>query len=182
MADLSDNPDPRSAYPTKSSASMKRFISRGPRDHLWAFLDLMDARPGLKKLLLIGLPMLAIAIGCGVWGYERWARTNAVRIARQWLEAGRLDRAGVAIKDAIENEPDMPESWKLASELAWKKGNKAASVEFARKSAEVSGYRDAEVLDWGDAALLADDDGQAREALGHMDPLSALNSGRALRL
>ncbi len=51
--------------------SLRQFIARSPREHLWAFLDHMDANPRLKRLLLIGLPVVALAVGSGVWGYGR---------------------------------------------------------------------------------------------------------------
>jgi tetratricopeptide (TPR) repeat protein len=156
-------------------------MARSPREHLWAFLDLLDARPALKKVLLIGLPVVAIAAGTGIWGYRRWARTNSVRIARQWLDVGRLDRAGDAVRDALSSEPGLPESWQLASELAWRKGNRPASVEYAKKAAVVSGYGSDEVLSWAEAAVLSDDADQAQEAEAYLDP-AARESPRALRL
>ncbi|HZZ19140.1 MAG TPA: hypothetical protein VFE25_07220 [Opitutaceae bacterium] len=174
--------DPKAAYPSESSASMKRFASRSARDHLWAFLDVMDEKPRLKRGLMLGVPILIIALGAGYWGYHRWARTNAVRIARQWLEAGRLDRASAAISDALENEPDLPASWGLASELAWRKGNKAASVDYARRAALVSRYGPDEVVAWAEAAILAGDEDKAREALSYLDPLAAKQLPRALRV
>jgi tetratricopeptide (TPR) repeat protein len=161
---------------------MKRFLARGGRDHLWAFLDLLDARPMLKKWLFFGIPTVVVAVGFGVWGYERWSRTNAIRIARQWLEADRLDRAGIAIRDALENEPELPASWRLASDLAWRKGNKAASVEYAKKAAIVSRYADDEVLAWAEASLLSDDDQQAAQAMGFLDPAASQSLARALRV
>jgi hypothetical protein len=156
-------------------------MARSPREHLWAFLDHLDERPGLKKALLIGLPAIVIAIGFGAWGYERWARTNSIRIARQWLDAGRLDQAGVAVQDALTTEPGLPASWRLASELAWKKGNRSASVEYAKKAAVVSGYKSDEVLAWAEASILSDDSEQAREAEAYLDS-AAKESPRALRL
>jgi hypothetical protein len=182
MSSIPDKPDPKAAYPTQSSASMKRFASRSARDHLWSFLDLMDEKPGLKKGLIFGIPTLVLVLGLGFWGYHNWARSNAVRIARQWLEAGRLDRASVAIEDAIENEPDLPATWTLASDLAWRKGNKAATIDYARRAAIVSRYSAGDVVSWAEAAVLAGDDDRAREAMSYLDPASARQLPRALRV
>jgi len=157
-------------------------VARDSREHFWALLDLLDARPALKKTLLIGVPAFAIAVGFGVWGYHHWARTNAIRIARQWLDADRLDRAGIAIQDALATEPGLPASWRLASELAWKRGNRAASVEFAKKAAEVGRYQADDVLAWAEASILSDDAEQAQEAETYLDPATARVSPRALRL
>lgn len=161
---------------------MGRLASRDAREHWWAVLDLLDARPVLRRALLVGLPALVIALGLGAWGYNHWARTNSVRIARQWLDANRLDRAGTAVADAIASEPGLPDSWRIASELAWKKGNWAASVEYARKAAVVGRYQTNDVLAWGEAAILSNDSGQALEAQSHLDPAAARASPRALRL
>lgn len=162
--------------------SFRTFIGRDARDHFWAFLDMLDARPALKRSLLVGIPVVVIAAGLGGWGYHRWARTNAIRIARQWLEAGRLDRAGPSIQEAMDTEPDLPASWSLASELAWRKGNRAASVAYARKAAEVGGYRPDDVLAWAEASVLSDDMAQAAEAMGRLDAATRSGSARALRL
>jgi predicted Zn-dependent protease len=157
-------------------------MARPAREHMWALLDSLDARPALKKALLIGLPALAVAAGLGTWGYEHWARSNAVRIAQQWLDAGRLDRAGIAIQDALRNEPDLPASWRLASELAWREGNAAASVDYAKKAAEVGRYQADYVLAWAEASILSGDIEQAQEAESYLDPATAQASPRALRL
>src|SRR5271154_5537651 len=110
--------DPHSSPPKGGARALRRFMARDSREHVWALLDSLEARPALRRALLIGLPALVVAIGLGVWGYERWARSNSVRIAQQWLDAGRLDRAGAAIQDALRDEPELPASWHLASELA----------------------------------------------------------------
>jgi hypothetical protein len=123
-----------------------------------------------------------MAAGFGVWGYRHWARSNATRIARQWLDAGRLDRAGIAVQNALATEPGQPAPWRLASELAWKKGNQAASVEYAKKAAVVSQYQADEVLAWAEASILSGDTAAALEAMGYLDPETARTSPRALRL
>jgi tetratricopeptide (TPR) repeat protein len=175
------SPDPEPPPPRRAFRSLRRIAARGPREQLWAFLDLLDARPALKRALLIGLPVIAIAAGLGAWGYRRWARHNSVRIARQWLDAGRLDRAGAAVRDALATEPGLPASWRLASELAWRKGNRAASVEYAKRAAAVSGYGTDEVLAWAEASVLSGDADEAEDAEAYLDP-SARQTPRALRL
>ena len=176
-----ESPDPQAPPPKKAPRQLTRLFTRDARDHLWAFLDLLDARPALKRLLLIGLPIFLVATGLGAWGYERWARTNSLRIARQWLDAGRLDRAAIAVRDALATEPALPASWRLASELAWRKGNRAAATDYAKKAALVSQYKSDDVLAWAEAAVLNDDIDQALEAESFLDPASQA-SARALRL
>ena len=101
MPSPSDSPDRQSLAPKGTARAIRQFFARDSRENLWALLDFLDARPALKKALLIGLPALVIAVGFGAWGYQHWARTNAVRIVRQWLDAGRLDQAGKAVQDAL---------------------------------------------------------------------------------
>jgi tetratricopeptide (TPR) repeat protein len=157
-------------------------MARDSREHLWAILDLLDERPVLRRFILIGIPLLAVAAGLGVWQYRHWARTNSLRIARQWLDAGRLDRAGTAVQEALASEPEMPASWSLASELAWRQGNRGDSASYAKRAAIVSQYKAPEVIAWGEASILADDIDQAKEAVLQLDPATALTSPRALRL
>jgi hypothetical protein len=182
MPTPTDPPDPRSLPPKKAARALGRFMARDSREHLWALLDVLDARPALKKGLLIGVPALVIALGFGVWGYQHWARTNAIRIARQWLDADRLDRAAIAIQDALATEPEMPASWRLASELAWKKGNREGSVAYAKKAAAVSRFQADDVIAWAEASILADDTEQAEEAESFLDQATARGSPRALRI
>jgi predicted Zn-dependent protease len=182
MSNPAEKPDPQSPPPKEGGHSLRKFMARDSREHLWALLDALDARPVLKRSLLIGLPALALAAGLGFWGYKHWARNNAIRIAQQWLDAGRLDRAGAAIQDALRNEPDLPASWRLASELAWREGNRTASVDYAKRAAEVGRYQADDVLAWAEAAILSDDTDQALEAESLLDPATAQTSPRALRL
>lgn len=177
-----DSRDPQPPLPKKVGRSLRRFITRDGREHLWAVLDHLDARPALKKTILVGLPAFAIAVGFGVWGYHHWARTNSLRIARQWLDAGRLDRAAIAVQDALATESGLPASWRLASELAWRKGNRLACVDYAKQAAVVGRYQSDDVLAWAEASILSDNVEQAQEAQTYLDPTTARSSPRALRL
>jgi predicted Zn-dependent protease len=161
--------------------SLRRFFSRDGREHLWTFLDALDARPRLKRSLYIGLPLLVIAAAAGAWGYHQWARSNSVRIARQWLDAGRLDRAGFAVQQALADQPDSPAPLRLASELAWRMGNRGAAADYAKKAAVAGRYDGADVLAWAEASILADDAEGAQEAEGFLDA-AARATPRALRL
>ena len=162
--------------------SLRRLFARGVRENLWAVLNALDARPALKRRLVIGIPVLVLAAGLGAFGYHRWTRENAIRIARQWLDANRLDRAAIAVQEAIAAEPESPAPWRLASELAWKRGNWEASVGYARKAASVGKDAPDDVLAWGEASILSGDVAQAREAIGALGEQGSRASARALRL
>ena len=177
-----ETPDPVPTGDGRAS-QVRQFMRRSTRENLWAFLDLMDARPALKKGLLIGVPAFLVLVGFGTWGYQRWTRTNSIHIARQWLDAGRLDRAAaIAVRDALATAPDVPAPWRLASELAWKKGNHGESVEYAQKAAAIGAYQTDDVLAWAEASILSDDVQQAKEAEAFLDPNAARESARAQRV
>jgi tetratricopeptide (TPR) repeat protein len=182
MPDPFDSSDPQRRSRGRISRLFNRVRSRDSRQHLWDFLDLLDERPALKRGLYIGVPVLVLAIAFGFWGYKNWEQRNAYGIARQWLDADRLDRAADAVQNALATEPDRPDSWRLASELAWKKGKRATSVEYAKKAAAVSHYQEDYVLAWAEAAILSDDASQAQEAERYLNPATAQESPRALRL
>jgi predicted Zn-dependent protease len=162
--------------------AFRGLFRRDGREHAWAILDLMDARPRLRRALVFGVPAALLALAAAVWGYEDWERANAVRIARQWLDADRLDRAADAVQDALAGSPNLPVSWRLASELAWRKGNRTQAIEYAKRAAAVGHDRPDDVLTWAETAVLAGDSQQAEEALGHLDADHRRESPRALRL
>jgi len=174
--------EPERRPPGRLARSLRRLAARDSREHLWAFLDHLDARPAMKRMILIGAPALAAAAVLAVWGYRSWAETNSIRIARQWLDAGRLDRAGIAVQQALATEPNLPASWRLASELAWRVGNRSASAEYAKRAAAVGRYGADDVLAWAEASLLADDTAQAEEAAALLGRTPARLVPRSLRL
>jgi tetratricopeptide (TPR) repeat protein len=182
MASSNHDSDPPFPAPRKGKGALRRLMAGDSRDHLWAVLDLFDARPALKRTLFIGLPILLVLLGAGAWEYQHWSRANALIIARQWLSAGRLDRAAGAVQEALSADPGVPESWRLASEFAWRKGNRAASLEYAKKAAVVGRYQEDDVLAWAEAAILGDDPDQAQEALDFLDASVAHDAPRALRV
>ncbi len=180
---MSTEPEnPKARAKAGAFASARRLAARGARENLWAVLNALDARPALRRRLLFGVPALVAAAVLCALGYHHWSRQNAVRIARQWLDANRLDRAAVAVQQAIASEPDSPPPWRLASELAWKRGNWEASVGYARKAAAAGHNQQDDVLAWGEAAVLSGDLAQAREALGVLDKAGDASTARALRL
>ena len=174
-----DSPDePR----RRQTGAVRRFFKTDARTHFWNLLDYFDEHRKLRLWLIIAIP-LAIALGAaGYWGYDRWEHVNSLKIARQWLEAGRFDRAPAAVQEAIAFAPDQPEPWRLASELAWRRGAKPASIEYAKKAATLSGYNEDYTLSWAEAAILGKKPGDAAQALTFLDPAAVNASARALRV
>jgi tetratricopeptide (TPR) repeat protein len=160
---------------------MRRWASRDAREIFWDGLDFLDQNPKLRRGLYVGVPLATLAIVAGFWGYAQWSRTHAIAIGRQWLAAGKLDRAEIAIKDALSAAPDAPESWQLAAALAWKRGMKAQAVDDLRKAAFLSHDLADAVIAWAEAAILADDSDEAGRALSLLAPGELSRSARAER-
>ena len=182
----SSSPDPSEPSAPESRWSLLRrayyrITHRGVRGHVWGVLDYFEERPALTRKVFIMIPLVLVLAGLGAWGYGRWSRMNTIRIGRQWLEAGRLDQAQAAVQDALTEDPGLPESWSLASAVAWRRGQKGPSVEYARKAASVGGYAPDLVLSWAEAALLAEEPEEVERAFGRLDQAFIASSSRALR-
>jgi len=61
-----------------------------------------------------------------------------VRIARGWMQAGRLDNAGPALRLALDRAASDPEAWSLASEYASRLGNLPQALEYARRASALA--------------------------------------------
>jgi tetratricopeptide (TPR) repeat protein len=152
------------------------------RDRWWRLLDLWEARRTLRRLVYGALAAVVAVIVVEVWIYPWWVRRNALSIARQWINAGRLDNAAEAVKDAMAAAPDRPEPWQLAAELAQLRGRKAEVVDDARQAAALGGGNPDLVLTWAAAALRADQFDEAHRALAKLPPAESAKSAFAQRL
>ncbi len=133
-------------------------------------------------MLAFGAALL-VAVGYGLGpGYDHWEAFTTRRIAKRWLQAGRLDRAAEAIQQALAIDSHRPEPWRMASELALRQGRSRGAVAFARRAAELSGYLTDDVLVWAETAVLGSNLDAADQALAHLDPVLARTSPRALRV
>ena len=152
------------------------------RDQWWRLLDLFEARRGLRRLVY-GVLAVAIALtALRVWVYPWWTRRNALSIARQWIDAGRLDNAAQAVQDALTAAPGRPEPWRLAGELARLRGRKAEAMDDARQAATLGAGDPELVMEWAAAALLADQNEEAGRALAGLSPATSAESAYAQRL
>src|SRR4029079_5531499 len=102
---------------------LARALHFDPREQWWRMLDFLEARRSLRRLLLISVGLI-LAIGAGwIWVYPRWSQRNAIRITRQWIDAGKLDHAAETLKQAFTDAPQKPEVWQLAAEVARRQRN-----------------------------------------------------------
>jgi hypothetical protein len=128
------------------------------------------------------VPAFSSRSGLGVWGYQRWAQTNAIRIARQWLDADRSTGPRSPSRTRSRPSPTCRLPWRLASELAWRKGNRAASSNTRRRPRSSAATRPTTCSRGPRPRFSSDDAAQAQEAETYLDPETARGSPRALRL
>ena len=136
-------------------------------------------RTGSAQILL-GLGLLGLASG-GLFLFRYAARLANERVAWQWINGGRADRAAAYVNRALARYPDASSTWTLASALAWRMKLTALAEEDARKAAQLGGMRPELLLDWAAAALQRGNLAGAREALEHFPDSYAATSSRAER-
>jgi len=152
------------------------------RDRWWRLLDLLEARRGLR-LALYGAVAFALALGAAwYWGHPWWIKRNALRVAQQWMDAGKLNYAAEAVQQVLTVAPEKPESWQLAARLAWLQGQKTQAVEHARQAAQRGADRPELTLEWASYALRAENPAEAAQALASLRAGVAEKSGFAQRL
>jgi tetratricopeptide (TPR) repeat protein len=148
---------------------------------VWNEMDVLEQRPKLRRRLFLGVALAVLAAAAGFWGHWEWSRFHAIRVGRQWLEAGRLDRAEVSARGALRAAPKVPEAWQFAADVAWRRGAKGLAVADLEKAASLSHDSPDAVLAWAEAALLAGDVDGAGKALSFLTPAEQASSSRAER-
>lgn len=183
---MSDPRRPDVTRPGKTSPLLQNLLAslrRGDvRDMWWALLDAWETRRWLRRAVA-GLALLAIA-GSVLWFWfvPWWSARNAIKMTRQWMEAGRLDQAAQTVHGALRRNPQQPELWLMASDIARLNQQHALAVEYAHRAA---GYKPGEArytLAWASAALQAEKTKEAGEALESMPAQVRENSAFAQRL
>jgi cytochrome c-type biogenesis protein CcmH/NrfG len=114
--------------------------------------------------------------------HDRWKLYNTVLLGQRWLDAGHLDRASEKVAQAVALYASRPEPWRLASELAWQRGQKAPALDAASHAARLSGNAPDYVLDWAELAVLDSNPEEAERALATLPSSADHTSARALRL
>jgi Tfp pilus assembly protein PilF len=152
------------------------------RDYWWKFLDAWEKRRGLRRTVYAAGLIGALAVATWSWIYPWWVERNAISMARQWLVAGRLDRAPAAVRQALENAPGHPESWQLAADLARRLKNQPLAVEYSRHAASLAPGTPDLALSWAADALLAEQPEVAEKALATLSPDALAHSSHAQRI
>jgi Tfp pilus assembly protein PilF len=178
------NPDDHPENKTKARLArmLSRFRAFELRDAWWQLLDLLEKRRALRRMLYAAGAMMILGAVVAIWIYPWWRQRTAVGMARQWLEAGRLDHASASIQEALRIAPEQPESWKLAADLARRLGNEASAARYSRQAADLAPDQPDLTLAWASDALLADLPDDSQKALNTLQKSFIEQSAHAQRI
>ncbi len=171
MPNLNQDDKDRAADGTASpfSKQWKRRAARVSafdlREKWWRFLDAWETHRALRRAIYATLAVVVVIGASWAWVYPWWIERNAISMAHQWLDAGRLDHAAEAVQLAMDRAPERPEVWQLAAELARRQKSFPLAVEHSRHAAKLAPNNPALVLAWATDALLANLTDEADQAL-----------------
>ncbi|MET0263541.1 MAG: hypothetical protein ABW223_11625 [Rariglobus sp.] len=151
------------------------------RTRWWDFLDAWESGWRFRLKVFGGMALSATVIATSVVIYPIWRERATLRMARQWLDANRLDEAEPVVHLALELAPLRAESWQLAAEFALKSGKPKSALTFAHRAAALAPSDEAVQLDWAATAMIAEEWEQAETALQTLSS-NARESARGRRL
>lgn len=164
------------------SEKMAWLFSHSLRDVWWGFLDLFEKHRRVRWSLYIILTLLVAGVGIFFVWKPWWTKRNAADIAQQWLDAGKINHAAVAAQNAIHTAPDLPESWRVAAEVARRRGQKSQAVYASGIGAQLDPENTTLVLTWASDALLNDQPAIAIRALDLLSDEALDSSAWAQRI
>lgn len=153
-----------------------------PRELWWELLDAWDDHRRLRRVvygIAVGAALTGIA---SVWVYPWWRERSTVRIAREWLETGRLDYAAAEVRRALISHPMLPEVWRLAAELERRAGRHDLAADRSARASDLAPGDATVALEWATDALRADRPEFARRAIARLTPETRDASAPAQRL
>jgi Tfp pilus assembly protein PilF len=153
-----------------------------PRDRLWDFLNAFEENRRFRTLFLGTLVLFGVLVVCAVVFGPRWRENSAIAVARQWLVAGKLDRAEEAISVALTRAPHRVEAWQVAADHARSAGMRKKAVTFRRQAVLLRPSDTALILDWAGEAVAAENFSEAEIALGKLPADFRVGSAWAQRL
>lgn len=168
--------------PGRLGAELGEGSRHGLKGLWWVLLDRLERSRRLRVGLACGGAAALLAAGGLAWGLPWWQQRNAVRNARSWLEAGRLDNAGPALRLALERAASNPESWALAAEYAGRVGNLTQALDYARHASELAPSDRALRVDLAARALIAGALDEASSVLASIPAPERDSNARAHRI
>jgi len=152
------------------------------RDAWWELLNLWESHRGFRRLTYAILALAVVGAGVRYAAYPRWQRHNAVKIARQWLDAGKLHQAARAIQEALDADPDNPDLWPLAAECARLSKDTDRTLYADQEAVRVAPANADLRFMWASDALLANQIETAQRVLGEVPAESLDRSAWGQRL
>ncbi len=152
------------------------------RDTWWRLLDFFEASRARRVALYCTGVLLIAGVAARVWVYPWWVERNAIRVAQEWLDAGRYRNAAEAAVAASRVAPTRPEPWRIASELARIGGQKDKALQYARRAAELAPEDPVLGIGWAAAALNAGVPAEAKTALAKLPADEIAASPEAQRI
>jgi tetratricopeptide (TPR) repeat protein len=171
------------ARPLTASQRRARLVAwLNPRERVGDFFNAFEENRSLRRKCLGALLLIGVFAGTGWWLMPRWRERSSIRVARQWLGAGKLDRAGEAVRDALARAPQRVEAWQVAAEYARALGQKQKAAAYLRQAAAL---RPADIeleLDWAAAGIVAGNLVEAEGVIKGIPADARARSARAERL
>jgi len=152
------------------------------RDRWWELLNLLESNRTLRLRVYASALGAVLLIIAGVVLYPGWRAANAVEMARQWLAADKLEQAGPAVQQALDQASDRAEAWSLAADYAQRVGLMGTALTYARQASNLAPNDRELALDWASAALQANNEGEAEAALARVSDLGGTATGFSERL
>lgn len=140
------------------------------RDWWWWLQDWFEGSRPARIALYLAAAAVVAGFAVWLWLYPWWMKRNAVRIARQWLDAGHLRYAAEAAQNAARVDPGNPEPWRIAADLARRGGQYAQAGEYSRRAAALAPDDPAVHLDLVADLLLDGQTDEAERVLGTVAP------------
>jgi predicted Zn-dependent protease len=174
--------DPNASAPSGRNVFLAALRRGDVRDAWWVVLDFWEARARFRRVVYIAA--VAVVVGSLSWFlfYPRWAQRNAIKMTRQWMEAGNLPFASDTLGKALERNPADPELWSLAAEIAHLRKQKELEIEYARRAASAAPGDPRYLLELASSALRGDMPDDAREALSELPAAELARSSWAHRM
>lgn len=153
-----------------------------PRTLWWTFLDRLESSAAFRFKLYVTVAVLGSAVIGSAWYFPLWRENRAVRVARQWLDAGKLEQAEAAVNLALQVAADRPEAWDLAADFARAVRRPQGALTFSRQAAVLSPEDAARHLNRAGDALALNRLEEAETSLNMALGLAPASSARAERL
>jgi tetratricopeptide (TPR) repeat protein len=153
-----------------------------PREWWWWLLDLFEASRAARIALYLAATGIVAGGALWLWVYPLWTKHSSIKVARAWLDAGQFRYAAEAAQQAAALDPDNPEPWHIASELARLGGQQDKSLDYARRAARLAPENPDLVVSWAAAAVRADQPAEADRALDQLPIETQAGSPHVQRL